>query len=489
MLSTKFMLAVSSVLAYANAASNVAVYWGQNAAGDVATPQQPLSTYCQDASVDTVILSFVNAFPTLQVNFANQCGLTFDNGLLHCPTIGEDIAYCQAQGKKVLLSLGGQLGDYGFTSDAEATEFATTLWNKFGGGEDPERPFDTAVVDGFDLDIEHGSTVGYPALVTALKAKYATDASKSYYVSASPQCVFPDASLGETLSSVALDFIFIQFYNNPCSLDQTFNWKTWADFAKTAPNPNVQLYVGLPASTGVAGYVDVATVASKLSEFQCSPNFGGISVWDASTAWLNVQAGVNYVDGVKAALQQNAGSCSPASSSSSVAPSSSAAPVDPTSSAPAPSSFSGYSNATTVTNIATTVVTITSCSDNACTKVPVTTGLTTVTEHDTVYTTYCPLTDVTPAAPTTAAPSAAPSSAAPVAPSAAPVAPSVAPVAPSVAPSVAPASSVASTSTKVNTVYVSAETAAPVVSYSEGAASSNQVGFAFAALAAAALMI
>merc|ERR1712080_12159 len=31
------------------------------------------------------------------------------------------------------------------------------------------------------------------------------------------------------------------------------------------------------------------------------------------------------------------------------------------------------------------------CEENKCTEVPVTTGLTTVTEVDTIYTTYCPL--------------------------------------------------------------------------------------------------
>lgn len=43
------------------------------------------------------------------------------------------------------------------------------------------------------------------------------------------------------------------------------------------------------------------------------------------------------------------------------------------------------------TDIRATVITVTSCSDNKCTKVPVTTGLTTVTEIDSIYTTYCPL--------------------------------------------------------------------------------------------------
>lgn len=49
-------------------------------------------------------------------------------------------------------------------------------------------------------------------------------------------------------------------------------------------------------------------------------------------------------------------------------------------------------NATTVSDIQTTVVTITSCSDNKCQEKAVTTGLTTVSDETTVYTTYCPLT-------------------------------------------------------------------------------------------------
>ncbi|KAI3407078.1 hypothetical protein KGF56_000065 [Candida oxycetoniae] len=62
----------------------------------------------------------------------------------------------------------------------------------------------------------------------------------------------------------------------------------------------------------------------------------------------------------------------------------------------------------TVHEIATTVITITSCEDNKCTALPVTTGLTTVTEYDTIYTTYCPLpteteAEVAPSQPTTVA--------------------------------------------------------------------------------------
>ena len=65
-------------------------------------------------------------------------------------------------------------------------------------------------------------------------------------------------------------------------------------------------------------------------------------------------------------------------------------------SAVAGSALAAYSNST-ATDIQTTVVTITSCEENKCHETEVTTGVTTVTEVETTYTTYCPL-------PTTEAP-------------------------------------------------------------------------------------
>lgn len=90
-------------------ASNIAVYWGQNAGSN----QQSLGSYCSSTSADIVILSFLNGFPNLLLNFANQCSTSFSSGLLHCPNIGADIKSCQLQGKTVLLSLEEQLGIMG----------------------------------------------------------------------------------------------------------------------------------------------------------------------------------------------------------------------------------------------------------------------------------------------------------------------------------------------------------------------------------------
>ena len=122
------------------------------------------------------------------MNLANHCGTFFSSypALLSCPTVGSDIQYCQSQGKKVLISLGGAVGTYGFTSDQQAQGFATTIWNMFLGGTNSSypRPFGTGVVmNGVDLDIEAGVITGYAAFVNQLRTYFATDSSNTYYVS------------------------------------------------------------------------------------------------------------------------------------------------------------------------------------------------------------------------------------------------------------------------------------------------------------------
>lgn len=44
-----------------------------------------------------------------------------------------DIKACQAKGKLVTLSLGGQTGAGAFTDEAAATAYADLLWNLFYG--------------------------------------------------------------------------------------------------------------------------------------------------------------------------------------------------------------------------------------------------------------------------------------------------------------------------------------------------------------------
>ena len=318
-----WLLTAAAVTALSiTANSNVAVYWGQNSAGGKSS-QSRLADYCDDDSTDIILLSFLHIYYGTgglpEVNFASACddGTVFEGtGLLQCPTIAEDIVTCQNKGKIVLLSMGGASGTYGFSSTTEGTEFADTLWNLFLGGTSETRPFGDAVLDGFDLDTEGGSDIGYTEFVNRLREHFDADSSKSYYVSAAPQCVIPDIYLNSVITSAKIDFLFVQFYNNYCGMqawetnnaNSVFNYAAWDELVKSSPNPSAKIYLGVPASESASGtgYKPIATVLEAANYLQqtYSTTFGGIMMWDASQAWANVDSGtgLNFAQAAKAGL-------------------------------------------------------------------------------------------------------------------------------------------------------------------------------------------
>lgn len=299
----------SSALAFDNSRSdNLAVYYGQNSYGathsDTANWQKALSTYCQDDSIDAFPLAFLHVFFASgglpSINMANTCN-TNDNPVFpgtelpNCSFMAADIQACQAKGKIITLSLGGATGAASFSSDAQAQQFADTIWNLFLGGSSSTRPFGNAVLDGIDLDIEGGGSTGFAAFVNRLRT-HTNSASKKYYVTAAPQCPFPDAFLGAVLNAVAFDAVYVQFYNNFCGLTNfnnpnAWNFAQWDNWAKTvSPNRNVKIYIGAPAAPTAAGsgYVDPATLASIAVQTRNQfSSFGGIMLWDASQAFAN----------------------------------------------------------------------------------------------------------------------------------------------------------------------------------------------------------
>ncbi|CCG84295.1 protein of unknown function [Taphrina deformans PYCC 5710] len=320
-------LLVQSITAF-NAAStdNVVVYWGQNSAGS----QGSLATYCQDSTIDIIPISFLTAFGVgaYSLNFANACEGTTVSGstLLQCDRIAEDIKTCQTMGKKILLSVGGAAGSYGFSSSSQAVQVANDLWNYFGGGSSSIRPFGSAIVDGFDLDIENNAPAYYPDFITQMRNNYATDVSRPYYISGAPQCVYPDASLANALADSYFDFLFIQFYNNWCGVYQygtssgAFNYDTWNTWATTvSKNSAVRLYLGVAAAQGAAnagtGYVAPSVMVAAAQDLKAKyPNsFGGIMMWDASQAYANTPSGysINYAQIAKQALTGAVAATSP----------------------------------------------------------------------------------------------------------------------------------------------------------------------------------
>ena len=50
----------------------------------------------------------------------------------------------------------------------------------------------------------------YPVFLQKLKS-YFDSSDKKYYVTAAPQCVYPDANLDSTMNQFPMDAIFVQF--------------------------------------------------------------------------------------------------------------------------------------------------------------------------------------------------------------------------------------------------------------------------------------
>jgi chitinase len=86
------------------------------------------------------------------------------------------------------------------------------------GYNDP-RPLGDVVIDGFNLDIENNvGAYNYIFLVENLRSLFASNSSKKYIIPGAPQCVVPDASMGDVIFNTEFDYLFIQFYNTPtCS--------------------------------------------------------------------------------------------------------------------------------------------------------------------------------------------------------------------------------------------------------------------------------
>ncbi|KAI9233319.1 MAG: glycoside hydrolase family 18 protein, partial [Podila humilis] len=291
-----------------NTDTNLVTYWGQKYASNLRSGnqnrQKPLGEYCQTSDgEDIIVLAFLHVFNSAarglpRMDLSNQClptSLFPGTSLLHCPDTGAGVKMCQSKGKAIILSLGGAAGAYGFSDDSEARDFAHTIWNLFLGGSSATRPLDDAILDGVDLDIEGGLTAGYPAFIAELRSLFAADTRKKYYITAAPQCPFPDAYLGATLQAAWIDMVFVQYYNNYCGTQAygsfNFNFDQWDTWAKTTSiNKNVKVYLGVPASQTAAnaGYVTIDRLRQIIDDVRCKySSFGGVMMWDTSQAYAN----------------------------------------------------------------------------------------------------------------------------------------------------------------------------------------------------------
>ncbi|KAK7251880.1 hypothetical protein RIF29_35467 [Crotalaria pallida] len=271
------------LLAFANGSTNagkIAIYWGQNGA------EGTLAETCATGNYGYVVIAFLPTFgngQTPMINLAGHCD-PYSNG---CTGLSSDIKSCQAKGIKVLLSIGGGAGSYSLASIQDARNVATYLWNNFLGGQSSTRPLGPAVLDGIDFDIEGGSDQYWGDLAKFLKGYgkvgIRKEQGKRVYITAAPQCPFPDAWIGKALTTGLFDYVWVQFYNNPpCQYSgQITNledaWKQW-----TSTIPANKIFLGLPASPGAAGsgFIPASDLTSNvLPSIKTSPKYGGVMLW------------------------------------------------------------------------------------------------------------------------------------------------------------------------------------------------------------------
>lgn len=257
-------------------ASGVAVYWGQN--GNEGT----LAETCATGKYKYVNIAFLNKFgngQTPEINLAGHCNPA-SNG---CTIVSGGITSCQSQGVKVLLSIGGGIGNYSLASPADARAVADYLWHNFlGGKKSTSRPLGDAVLDGIDFDIELGSTQYWDVLARRLKAY--SKPRRAVYLAGAPQCPFPDKFLGGALNTGLFDYVWVQFYNNPqCqyssgNTDNLINsWNKWTTSIKAG-----LMFLGLPAAPEAAGsgFIPATVLNSEvLPVIKKSPKYGGVMLW------------------------------------------------------------------------------------------------------------------------------------------------------------------------------------------------------------------
>lgn len=157
------------------------------------------------------------------------------------------------------------------------------------------------------IDNEDKSPDNYDTFASTLRAHYDNTSSKTYYLSSTPQCPYPDAS--NPLAMLLLcDFVWVQFYNNPdCEIGSSNfsnSVQAWSSrLGNSALSPLPKLYIGAPSFSGagstaysaIGNAAGMETIAKEVKSFGL-PNLGGIMFWDGSEGLDNIENGETIFD-------------------------------------------------------------------------------------------------------------------------------------------------------------------------------------------------
>ncbi|XP_061353737.1 acidic endochitinase-like [Gastrolobium bilobum] len=257
----------------------ISVYWGQHPNNDEGT----LQATCATGNYDIVILESLIVFDsgrTPLLNLDNHCSGN------SCSVLQSQIEYCQENNIKVFLSIG--LVSAGLTTNTASLsasenvtkDLADYLLEKYLSGN--SGPLGNVYLDGIDIaDVSDSEHIKWDELVKLINAS-TTD--RRIYLSASPQCIYPDRYLSSAINTGLVDYVWVEFYyQNPDCIYSNGNpskllsaWKTW-----TSRVPNSLIFLGLAASDTIAGYIKPdALISEVLPTVKEASNYGGVMIWD-----------------------------------------------------------------------------------------------------------------------------------------------------------------------------------------------------------------
>ncbi|KAK7380429.1 hypothetical protein VNO78_32939 [Psophocarpus tetragonolobus] len=279
-------------------AGAISVYWGQKPTATEGT----LESLCSSGNYNIVLLQSLVVHDngsTPELNLADHCGNN------PCSKLQSEIEYCQKNNIKVLISIGIEEKKalrtenryYSKSNNLKTTKAAEKLANyileNYLSGK--PGPLGNVTLDGIDIaDVPEGDNIKWDEFVKAVNA---STSARKIYLSASPQCVYPDAFLGPAIRTGLFDYIWVEFYyQNPCIYTNgdasklLSAWKTW-----TTNVPKSKIFLGLVASDELAGYIPPQDLISKvLPTAKEASNYGGVMIWER-----NYDLKTNYTAQIK----------------------------------------------------------------------------------------------------------------------------------------------------------------------------------------------
>jgi len=283
-------------------AGAISVFWGQKPNASEGT----LESLCSSGNYNIVIIQSLLAFDDGKepdINLADHCGTA------SCSQLQPQIEYCQQNNIKVFLSIGQDRTAlktkrhrrYSSSDDIIGAEkLASYIFEKYLSGQ--PGPLGSVALDGINLaDVQDGENLKWDELAKAFQT-YTTE--KKIYLSAAPECVYPDYYLGTAISTGLFDYIWVEFfYQNPCLYtngDATELLKAWGRWTAGVPNSKIFLAIVVASDEEIAGYIPPQDLISKvLPTIKQSSNYGGVAIWDRYFDLSN-----NYTAQIKDSVQK-----------------------------------------------------------------------------------------------------------------------------------------------------------------------------------------